>query len=123
MHAAQTIEELRDPTRALRHAVPEPWHAFAALYAAAMAPGTLDARTKELIALAIATAKGCDGCMAHHAKGAARAGATQEQVAEMLAVVLLMDGGPATTHAPRAFAAFLDFVAAEIADGSAADGG
>ena len=57
MHAAQTIEELRDPTRALRHAVPESWRAFGTLYAAAMAPGALDARTKELIALAISTAK------------------------------------------------------------------
>jgi AhpD family alkylhydroperoxidase len=113
MRAAQTIEELREPTRALRHAVPESWRAFGALLAAAMAPGALDVRTKELIALAIATAKGCDGCIAHHAKGAARAGATQEQVAEMLAIVLLMDGGPATTHAPRAFEAFLDFVAAQ----------
>jgi AhpD family alkylhydroperoxidase len=124
MRAAKTMEELREPTRALRHAVPESWRAFSALRTAAMGPGALDARTKELIALAISVVKGCDGCIAYHARGAATAGATEDEVAEALAVALLMDGGPATTHAPRAFADFLELDSAEpVVEGTAADGG
>jgi alkylhydroperoxidase/carboxymuconolactone decarboxylase family protein YurZ len=53
--------------------------------------------------------KRCDGCVAHHARAAARAGATPGEVAEMLAVALLMDGGPASVWAPRALAAYHEF--------------
>lgn len=107
--ASATIEQLRDPTRALRQAIPETWKAFTGLHAAALADGALSTVTKELIALAVAVSTECDGCIAYHAKAAARAGATTEQVAEMLGVCMLMNGGPATVYGPRAFAAFAEF--------------
>lgn len=44
-----------------------------------------------------------------HAEGAARAGATPEEVAEAIGVAILMNGGPATVFGPRAFAAFREF--------------
>lgn len=110
MHSASaTIEQLREPTRALRQAIPDTWKAFTGLHAAALADGALSTATKELIALAIAVSTECDGCIAYHAKAAARAGATAEQVAEMLGVCLLMNGGPASVYGPRAFAAFSEF--------------
>lgn len=62
---------------------------------------------------AVSVVKRCDGCIAHHARGAAKAGATPGQVAEMLAVALLMDGGTASVYAPRAWEAFLEMQAAE----------
>ena len=71
--------------------------------------GALDTRTKELIALAIAVVTHCDGCIASHAQGAARAGATRQEAAEALGVAMLMHGGPATIYAPRAYAAFCEF--------------
>ena len=55
-----------------------------------------------LIALAIVVTKQC-GCMASHARGTARKGATPEEVAEALGVAILMNGGPGTVHATRAF--------------------
>lgn len=70
----------------------------------------LDAKTKELIALAIAVSKQCDGRIASHARGAARRGASDHEVAEALGVAILMSGGPGTIHGPRAFAAFEEFV-------------
>ena len=79
---------------------------YGALSSAVLGDGALDAKTKELIALAIAVTKQCDGCMASHARGAARRGATAEEVAEALGVAILMNGGPGTVHAPRAFEAF-----------------
>ena len=110
-HGNDVITELREPTRLLRRAAPEAWAGFSQLHDAAMADGALSNKTKELVALALAVAKQCDGCIAYHAKAAARSGATREEVAETLAVTLLMDGGPATTYGPRAFAAYLEFAA------------
>jgi AhpD family alkylhydroperoxidase len=105
----EIVEELRAPTRGLRTAAPEVWAAFSNLHTVAVSDGVLPARIKELIALAISVAKQCDGCIAHHARAAARAGATPEEVAEALGVALLMDGGPATVYGPRAWAAFEEF--------------
>ena len=72
-------------------------------------PRCANQKTKELIALAIAVSKQCDGCIASHARGAARAGATESEVAEALGVTIAMNGGPATVYGARAFAAFREF--------------
>ena len=105
----EIIAELAGPTRELREAAPEAWAGFGALHAAAVADGVLPARVKELMALAIAVVKHCDGCIAYHAKAAARRGATADEVAEALNVALLMDGGTASVYAPRAWQAFQEF--------------
>ena len=106
-HAVQ--EELRGPSRALRSAIPEVYDGYRRMHAAAYAPGALDEKTKELIALAIAVSKECDGCIASHARGAVRTGATESEVAEALGVAIAMNGGPGTVYGPRAFAAFQEF--------------
>jgi AhpD family alkylhydroperoxidase len=108
-HYDETLRELREPTRSLRHAVPDTWSGFLALHDAAMADGELPARLKEATALAISVVKHCDGCIAYHAKAAARAGASPAEVAELLGVALLMDGGTASVYAPRAWAAYREF--------------
>lgn len=107
----QVADDLRQPTRDLRDAIPETWAGFAELHSHAVADGVLPARIKELIALAIATVEGCDGCVAYHARAAARRGASEEEVAEALGVSLLMAGGPASVWAPRALQAFREFSA------------
>jgi AhpD family alkylhydroperoxidase len=109
MSHRETIQELRAPTVQLRGMIPGAWGAFGELHGAAMAEGAVPTRLKEATALAIAVVKGCDGCIAYHAKAAAQAGASLDEVAEMLAVALLMDGGPASVHAPRAWEAFIEF--------------
>jgi alkylhydroperoxidase/carboxymuconolactone decarboxylase family protein YurZ len=58
-------------------------------------------------------AKECDDCIAYHAKAAARRGATAEEVAEALGVALLMNGGPASVNAPRAWDAYQEFAATD----------
>lgn len=104
------LDELRQPTKELRDHIPAVFEGYGAVHAAAMADGSLDAKTKELIALAIAVTKQCDGCIASHARGAARRGASADEVAEALGVAVLMNGGPGTVHAPRAFEAFREFM-------------
>jgi AhpD family alkylhydroperoxidase len=111
-HHHQVLQDLREPTKSLRRAIPAAWDGFLALHGAAMSEGTVPAAVKEAVALAISATKHCDGCIAYHAKAAAKAGATPEQVAEILAVALLMDGGTASVYAPRAWEAFLEFRAA-----------
>ena len=101
--------ELAGPSRELRSHIPEVYEAFSGLSHAAMAEGELSRATKELIALAIAISRECDGCIAAHARGAAKAGATRQQVAEMAGVAILMNGGPGTVFGPRALEAFDQF--------------
>jgi AhpD family alkylhydroperoxidase len=108
-HGKAVLDELRPQGRALRQAIPEVYAAFGEVHAAVLTDGALDARTKELMALAIAVTERCDGCIASHARGAAKAGATRQQAAEAIGVALLMTGGPATVYGPRAFAAFCEF--------------
>ena len=106
---SEVITDLRMPTRDLRQAAPAAWAGFGALHDAALADGALSARVKELMALVAAVMKQCDGCVAYHAKAAARLGATPEEVAEALAVTLLMDGGTASVYGPRAWQAYNEF--------------
>jgi AhpD family alkylhydroperoxidase len=100
---------LSEPSKALKAANPGPWAGFAELHKEAMKDGELSAALKEVIALVISTVDECEGCIAAHARGAARKGATKEQVAEALGVVMLMRGGPATIYGPKAYEAFLEF--------------
>jgi AhpD family alkylhydroperoxidase len=102
-------DELRVPTRQLRQAIPQVYAGYKELHDSALAPGALDTRTKELIALAIAVSKECDGCIAAHAHAAVLHGATPAEAAEAIGVTFLMNGGPATVYGARAFAAFQEF--------------
>jgi AhpD family alkylhydroperoxidase len=112
----ETLRGLREPTRSLRNAMSGTWSEFSALHDAAMAGSEVPARIKEATALAISMVKRCDGCIAYHARGAARAGATPGEVAELLGVALLMDGGPASVYAPRAWEAFSQFCGDSVAE-------
>ena len=105
-------QETRALGRELRRAIPDTYKAYAHLHGTVLEPGALGTSTKELIALAIAVTRECDGCIAAHADGAARSGATAEEVAEALGVAILMNGGPATVYGPRAYAAFREFATA-----------
>lgn len=117
------LDELSPLHRELRHAIPDVYKGFGELHKASFAPGALDAKTKELIALAIGVIERCDGCIASHAQGAARAGATKQEAAEAIGVTFLMNGGPATIYGPRAYDAFCEFADALAArDGGAPAG-
>jgi len=113
--AKEVLEDLREPVRSLRGMIPEAWSGFVQMHQASMRDGALSRRMKELVALAIGVSQQCDGCIASHARGAVRAGATAEEVAETLAVTLMMGGGPASVYAPRAWAAYEEYAASVAA--------
>ncbi|CAM3316535.1 carboxymuconolactone decarboxylase family protein [Mycobacterium frederiksbergense] len=108
-HHAAVIAELKPQHRALRQMIPEVYDGFGGLSRAALGAGAIDAKTKELIAMVIGVVQGCDGCIASHAHGAVRAGATKQEAAEVIGVSIMMHGGPATIYGARAYAAFCEF--------------
>ncbi|HMO48439.1 MAG TPA: carboxymuconolactone decarboxylase family protein [Rubrivivax sp.] len=95
----------------LRGSTPEAMKAFNELARAATAAGVLDAKTKELIALALSVAVRCDPCIGFHAKALVRLGATRQEVDETLALSTYMGGGPSLMYAASAVAAFDEFAA------------
>jgi AhpD family alkylhydroperoxidase len=105
----QVLDDLHPQYTALRDRIRHVYKGFAQLSRAAFAPGNLDPSVKELIALAIGVAQGCDGCIASHAHTAVKAGVTKQQAAEAIGVTFLMHGGPATIYGVRAYTAFCEF--------------
>jgi AhpD family alkylhydroperoxidase len=86
-----------------------PMSAFAQLNGATTAPGALDVRTKQLIALGISITSRCEGCIAYHVHDAIAAGATREDILETLGVSIMMGGGPAVVYACEAMEALDQF--------------
>lgn len=93
----------------LRNEIPDLFDKFATFSKASVSDGALDRKTKELIALAIGVARRCDGCIGAHVKAAREAGATRAELAEALAVVIAMNGGPGLIYATDALRAFDQF--------------
>jgi AhpD family alkylhydroperoxidase len=114
-HYHDVLNELNPQHRALRKMIPDVYRGFGEMSKAALTPGALDTKTKELIALTIGVVAGCDGCIASHAQGAVRAGASKEEAAEAIGVSIFMHGGPATIYGARAYDAFCEFADAETA--------
>jgi len=95
--------------KALRGGAPDVMKAFAAIAQAALKPGALDTKTKELIALAISVAVRCDDCVAFHAKAAVERGATREEILETLGMAIYMGAGPSAMYASHALGAATQF--------------
>jgi len=116
MTTPESTQTYRDLTRSisaglstLRANTPEVMKAFNELGRAATAGGVLDAKTKELIAMALSVAARCDPCIAFHAKALVRLGATRQELDETLGVSTYMGGGPSLMYAAHAVDAFEEF--------------
>lgn len=68
--------------------------------------GALSIKEKELIAVAVAHTTGCPYCIDVHTKGAKRANATKEEVAESIMVATALKAGSALAHSVNALNAF-----------------
>ena len=99
----------------LASAIPDVMKSFSTLGKAAITDGVLNAKTKELIALALGVAARCEGCVAFHANALVQMGATREEVMETLGVTIQMGGGPSLMWALEAMTAYDEFVAAKKA--------
>lgn len=79
---------------------------YQALSTAGAKTGHLDAKTRELIALAVAITRQCDGCITVHTDAAAKHGATREEVAEALGVAIAVNASAALVFSARVMDAF-----------------
>lgn len=91
-----------------------PMGGFARLHRKALEDGALSGKIKELMALAIGVAIGCDGCIAYHVHDAVKAGANRAELLETIGVALFMGGGPASIYGSHALDALDQFLPAEI---------
>lgn len=107
----QMATELSGAIKEVRLGAPDVMKAFSAMAKAATDAGALDAKTKELIALGIAVAIRCDGCVAFHAQAAVRHGAMRDEVMETMGMALYMGAGPSLMYAAQAVEAYDQFAA------------
>ena len=77
--------------------------------AATKVEGSLDEKTKELIATAIGIAVRCESCIGVHAKAALRHGGSKEEMVEALGIAVSMGGAPSVAYASQALDAFYQF--------------
>ena len=88
-----------------RRLAPETEKAFDAFSKQVFADGALPAKTKQLIAVAVAHVTQCPYCIRGHTKAALRHGATREEVMEAIWVAAEMRAGGAYAHAALALTA------------------
>jgi AhpD family alkylhydroperoxidase len=108
---------IRSELRVLHKLIPETSKGFNALSMGAMVDGSLDKKTRELLALAIAVTQRCEPCTNLHVEALMKVGATREDVGACLAICVQMGGGPALMYAAHALAAWDEFAAVAVAVG------
>ena len=89
----------REQGKALNALHPELVKGFGALSRGAATTQHLDAKTRELIALAVAVTTRCDGCIDAHVRKAKVAGASKAEMAEAMGVAVALNAGAAFTYA------------------------
>jgi AhpD family alkylhydroperoxidase len=97
---------MRNRLRNLNHAIVETTKDFSAMTKTVHETGVLDAKTKELVALAISVADRCDPCIGFHIEALIRAEASREEISDVLAVCIQMGGGPSLMYSAKALDAF-----------------
>jgi AhpD family alkylhydroperoxidase len=96
-------------------ASPDTVRGYQTLSKAAEKTGLLDAKTRELIALAVSVTTRCDGCITVHTAEAVRLGATKGEIAEALGVAVALNAGAAMVYSARALDALESHSAAATA--------
>ena len=107
------INDTRYALRSLNRAIPETAKGFATLSKAVKEGGVLDVKQKEFVALGIAIAVQCDDCIAFHIEALMKAGATREEMSDVLAMAVQMGGGPALMYAAHAIQCWDQLAAAK----------
>jgi AhpD family alkylhydroperoxidase len=92
----------RDLAEQRRRLAPGPAAAFRAFSQQVFADGALDAKTKQLIAVAAAHVTQCPYCIRSHTGDAMRDGATAEEIMEAIWVAAEMRAGAAYAHSALA---------------------
>ncbi|MBO9448972.1 carboxymuconolactone decarboxylase family protein [Tropicibacter sp. R16_0] len=100
------LSATRAGLRNLNGAIPDTTKAFGSLGKSVKQGGTLDYKTKEFVALGISIADRCEPCISLHVEALAKAGATREEIADVLGMCIQMGGGPSMMYAAKALECF-----------------
>ncbi len=111
MDYADYIAQTRERSRTLAKAIPDAMKGFGGLSKAVKEQGALGVKEKEFVALGIAVAVRCEACIAFHVDALMRAGATREELGDVLAMAIQMGGGPAVMYAGKALDCWDQFAA------------
>lgn len=95
----------------LRQGIPDVMSGFSSLAQASTKDGVLSKKSKELIAMALAVAARCDGCIGFHAQTLVKLEVSKEELMETLGMAVYMGGGPSLMYAAEALSAFEEFMA------------
>lgn len=98
------IQEMRGEIRVMNKLIPQTAAAFGELSKAAKDNGVLSVKEKEYVALGIAIAQRCEPCVNFHVEALMKAGASREELADVLSMAIQMGGGPALMYAAHALA-------------------
>jgi AhpD family alkylhydroperoxidase len=113
MNYPEYLDTARRRSRALAHAVPEAMKGFAALSRGVKESGKLGLKEKEFVALGISVAVRCEDCIVFHVEALMKAGATREELADVLGMAIQMGGGPAVMYAGHALDCWDQLAAAQ----------
>ncbi|TVS05643.1 MAG: carboxymuconolactone decarboxylase family protein [Rhodobacteraceae bacterium] len=102
MDYAAYISDTRDKSRVLAKTIPDTMKGFGTLSRAVKDGGVLGVKEKEFVALGIAIGIRCEPCIAFHVEALMKAGATRNELADVLAMAIQMGGGPAVMYAGKA---------------------
>jgi AhpD family alkylhydroperoxidase len=98
--------------RRRKELAPETHDAFQAFSRQVFADGALPAKTKQLIAVAVAHTTQCPYCIRGHTRAAQRAGASEREIMEAIWVAAEMRAGGAYAHSLVALDAMAEHAAA-----------
>ena len=98
MYDMKNLSKLKD----LDANAPEAMKAFVAFDKAALAAGAIPVKYKELMAIAVALTTQCSYCIAIHSNKAREAGASEQEISEVVMIAAALRAGAAVTHGTHA---------------------
>ncbi|HZD92067.1 MAG TPA: carboxymuconolactone decarboxylase family protein [Pseudolabrys sp.] len=101
--ASDRMHDVSEVTNRLRKEFPRETDSFLAFLKEAEDGPNLDAKTKELMSVALSVAAQCEWCIAFHVRNAGKLGATRAEIIEAGFQAIVMHGGPAFMYMERLY--------------------
>lgn len=102
----ESLDNVNQNLGKIANVLPEEMSGFMKLHNAALEDGSLNHKTKELIALGISIAIRCEPCIVSHVHDLIKLGFTRKEIEETVAVAIFMGGGPSLAYGGKVLEAF-----------------
>ena len=98
--------QISNALREMSASNPDIVRAYSAFHHASAQSKHLDAKTRELIALAVAVTLRCDGCVNAHSEAAVKVGASKDEIVDALGVAVMVNAGATMVYSAHTIDAF-----------------